>query len=360
MGKDELEQRAIDSGLPKSDTSNAFERFSIRDSLKVPYNTGPTARSFYSPAKAIINAAKGSPKRTSVIPDGIATLQVRPYVIVNGVTIFTTPIPLEFPESAFFDAKASDGELKLTGDYQLLGFVDALRLSPAGLQHFVNPVAPIPRLYLATTAGAKVQQRLVDFASGMSVRMSAARDLNFQFGGPPVGVFQTIVCDRLSEGRGTLGVDDLIMGRGVPLNPEIYYNDRFLPIDFIAPQGEPGTLNPLPPLSSPSPPNPLVFIGWKLVNCVDSVGHPNYPNYNGSPDFGYGCDLEPEFTYLLPDEYPTARVASALSDDNDSFNSQTVSVPEPSAMGTFLAVGVWGGVSWRKRKQHSDSTASDV
>ena len=61
-------------------------------------------------------------------------------------------------------------------------------------------------------------------------------------------------CDRVGFG-GTIGIDDLITGRGVPLNPGVFLG-RNTPRDLFLPAGSTFTLSD-PPGSNPGgPPNP--------------------------------------------------------------------------------------------------------
>jgi hypothetical protein len=96
--------------------------------------------------------------------------------------------------------------------------------------------------------------------------------------------------------------------------------------------------------------------------CIHSTTQKEYPIYDSSwwGQFGYGCDWRPSYS----DNSARMSQMSLTEPDSDSVSTKdfrnAASVPEPSAMGTLLAVGVWGGVSWRKRKQRDSESTSRV
>jgi hypothetical protein len=199
-------------------------------------------------------------------------------------------------------------------------------------------------------------------ADGQSQRISKT-SLIFPRSLNKIAVFQHVACDRLFISDDVVvGKNDIVMGHGSLLNPLLLIDgllDLRPAIAGFRPRGKPDTIGPIPP-EPLSPRAPLALISWRLTNCVNSTLDDNFPNYNGSP-WGYGCDLEPVTMFL--DDYlgpaqASARMASVPSNDSES---KPVSVPEPSAMGTLLAVGAWCGASWHKRKrQESEPTSSDV
>ncbi len=171
----------------------------------------------------------------SVEPDGVAPLLVairtqKP----KGITL------VNYKESIFYDAKAVVGRISLSVEnYQALGFVDALTQSDAGkLYNTPKVIRPTPRLIYLTTS---------DTIIGNSTIEKATRE--------GVALFQHVVCDNIPNG-GTLGTNDIVMGKGIPLNFGIY-KGKPTPSVPLKP-GLPSTLGPLlpqaqtPPLSPPS------------------------------------------------------------------------------------------------------------
>ena len=146
-----------------------------------------------------------------------------------------------FPRSVFFDAKFRETRIQFATDSgQALGYLDHLgNISSAGVsaRRVTNPrERPTPGLVYLTPSDAVV---------GTSIT-SASRTSTYG-----VAVFQHVVCDRVGRG-GRIGVDDLVMGRGVILNPTVF-SGRFTPPNLNLPAGRPFTLSD-PPRNPP--PNP--------------------------------------------------------------------------------------------------------
>jgi hypothetical protein len=133
---------------------------------------------------------------SNVVPDAVEPLIFLELNQSTGQKIVTT-----YPDSIFYEAKAlrpleltsaypvkpdvleDDPEL---GTFQIGGYLDALRYSPAGRVFKLAPVGsgPVPRLVLLTTAGVTVSSRLRQDASNNGVAISQSimcRDLKGAF-----------------------------------------------------------------------------------------------------------------------------------------------------------------------------------
>jgi hypothetical protein len=88
--------------------------------------------------------------------------------------------------------------------------------------------------------------------------------------------------------------------------------------------------------------------------CVNSDLDDNYPIYSstGLGQIGYGCEWRPIYDN-------NAAQASRMS-LIETETKEAASVSEPGTMAAVLAVGLWSGVSWRKRRQQAKSASSGM
>lgn len=117
---------------------------------------------------------------------------------------------IEYQQSLFVDAKLVGNNIAQPvkfstsySNYQLAGFIDVLsNFSPAGLSLRGDIIrAGLPILAIISSREGRVQPKLVGFANENKV-----------------SIFQNIACNN--DG-GTLGVDDLKIGKSIVLNPEL-------------------------------------------------------------------------------------------------------------------------------------------
>ncbi|NJO48359.1 MAG: hypothetical protein HC840_01440 [Leptolyngbyaceae cyanobacterium RM2_2_4] len=162
LTKNRLNQIAAINGIPFNQIGKAFENFAlatIDPNAPIPSNT----KRFPSTERG----AATDGEFQNVIPDGIFPLTVKQPGAPD----------LIFNESVFYEAKAlqpqsitpeypvnpndEDGD---TGRYQILGFLDALRNSPAG-----QGGTGIPALIFLTTSGVTVdfETRAEAFSKGL-------------------------------------------------------------------------------------------------------------------------------------------------------------------------------------------------
>jgi hypothetical protein len=133
---------------------------------------------------------------SNVVPDAVEPLIFIELNQSTGQKLVTT-----YADSIFYEAKALrslelnssypvkpdvlEDEPEL-GSFQIGGYLDALRYSPAGRAFKIAPVGsgPVPRLVLLTTAGVTVSSRLRQEASANGVAISQSimcRDLKGAF-----------------------------------------------------------------------------------------------------------------------------------------------------------------------------------
>ena len=191
------------------DYRTAFEIFSLASFGIQRTANIPTFQPIPSPDRRAFSGGKAS----SVIPDGIGSVT---YIDANGV-------PQTFNNSVFYEAKTKVRVNQSTDDYQPVGYVDVLSRSPAAIRRnqLNSPPYPIPALFYLTPSSTRIGNDVIQ-------RATAER----------VAIFQHIACDNPG---GTLGTNDTVMGRGIPLNPQVYTSvGMFNPVP--APAGTPGTI----------------------------------------------------------------------------------------------------------------------
>lgn len=249
------------------------------------------------------------------------TLLYIPITIVNGVRVPQPPVP--YDESSFYDAKAVGDRIRLkSSNYQTLGFLDALRISRAAISATPPSRLPPPRLNFLTVSSTKIDKDVIDFANGQAGRIPGATI------GPGVVVIQHVVCNNPS---GRLGIDDLVMGYGIFLNPGVL-RGRPVPIDAPRPAGKPDTLGPLPsppagpssPSNPPSSSDPSPCLSG-IQNCCSCTG----------ARYGNNSLIAREGVLNLS---PTIGTAMPLG------FSESISLPSDKVM----RVGKWTGESWSK------------
>lgn len=170
-----------------------------------------------------------------VIPDGVTFIRL---ILIDSGGNTSSRV---YRESVFFDAKFRMTRIQFGADRgQALGYLDYLgNSSRAGraARRITNPnERPTPGLVYLTPSDAVVGTSITGATSTAT------------YG---VAVFQHVACDRTGQG-GRIGVDDLVMGRGIILNPMVFRN-RFTPPELNLPAGRPFTLSD-PPRNPP--PNP--------------------------------------------------------------------------------------------------------
>lgn len=180
-----------------------FEDFAL-GSIQRPKNTKkfPSGERAAATLLDIARGKSGATYHQNVEPDGVTG------ILVQGDD------PAYYADSMFFEAKtggSSKNPIKLsTDDHQILGFIDYLDNSPAGII-FLN--SPIPRLYFLTTANSRFRANIISTATRRGI-----------------AVFQSIACDTTGNG-GILGTDDMIMGRSILLNEEVYLQTDIESVD---------------------------------------------------------------------------------------------------------------------------------
>jgi hypothetical protein len=110
--------------------------------------------------------------------------------------------------------------------------------------------------------------------------------------------------------------------------------------------------NPVPIRRRDKCPDGLMLIGnictsplaWSEY-CVNSDLDDSYPIYSstGLGQIGYGCEWQPIYDN---NSTQASRMSLIETETKDA-----ASVSEPGTMAAVLAVGLWSGVSWRKRRQ---------
>jgi len=203
LTKARLDAIAANQGIPVGEAPLAFQNFAlatIRPGTPIPENK----RKFASPERE----AKTGGKLKNVVPDGVLSLMVYPPLFP----------PEEYQDSVFYEVKALSGGLLPPSydDYQILGFLDALNRSDAGV------AGRIPAIIFLTTADVR--------------QISAATTREAFFKG--VGVWHSIGCEI------TGSFNNLQLGQASLRNPEVYIIRLTFP-EFIGP-GMPGRffLNP--------------------------------------------------------------------------------------------------------------------
>lgn len=252
MTKAALVQRASQLNIPNTGNrvEAAFENFAFESiSSTAPAIQRNNNRRFKYDSKLRENATKDKPRSrgrdTRVEPDAVNTLTVVPVAFINGIPVPKPEEAVHYPESSFYDAKATKSRIRLKdGNYQILGFLDALDNSLAGkawrLPQSIPPEeVPVPRMQFLTVADTYIAEDVKKFANEHKIAL-----------------FQYVVCDNLPNG-GQLGTDDLIMGKGILINPSVYKKpDRPIPIDIPRLPGRAGSLGSLSNNPPPDPDNP--------------------------------------------------------------------------------------------------------
>ena len=172
-----------------------FEQFSLR-SLNITPNTTPKRTTVRSRSR-------------NVVPDGLADLPQTLRGLRTGRVINRN-----FRDSIFYEAKTTERiRLSTGGDRQVAGFLDALNRSSAARFTRRNPTAPlnpVPTLVFLTPADTTIGNSTLGDARNKQI-----------------GIFQHVACDNPN---GTPGVNDVVMGRGISLNPEIFTARGFAPV----------------------------------------------------------------------------------------------------------------------------------
>ncbi len=239
-----------------------FEEFAL-SSVNVTRNTA--RRRFPSDARR----AKTNKKYSNVEPDGI--------------TFATVPL--------------TNGQVRTyqKDDYQPLGYIDYLtEYSEAGdaARSIIEPhLRPTPTLIYLTVA---------DTIIGNTVIADATKE--------KVALFQHVLCNNT---KGKIGVDDLIMGKGIPLNLSVFTGRAPLTLNPL-PQGRAGTL------SNPSLDLTLLFdttlsmdddlylvknSALELVNQLFSdipSARVAIADYRDFPNYPYGSSGDYPYQTLLP------------------------------------------------------------
>lgn len=239
MTKAAVIQRASLLNIPNTgnQVETAFEAFAIR-SLSVPPNVNRIFR-----YESELRQRRSGNTESFVEPDSAIPVEYARIAIVNGEPVVQEVVI--YLESFFYDSKLVKGRIRnKDGNYQILGFLDALLHSPAGRatrppQNLPPNRVPPPRMAFLTGADAYIAKDVKDFADEHKIAL-----------------FQYVVCDNIPNG-GRLGSTDLIMGRGVLINPGVFTNPtRPTPIEIPLGAGTPNTLAPLPPPPTTSTPPP--------------------------------------------------------------------------------------------------------
>jgi hypothetical protein len=192
--------------IPKNKLWLAFENFAISSATTQQSNK----RQFSSPLRSTMSGGRYS----NVVPDAVASLIFLELNPATGQKIVRT-----YADSIFYEAKALrplvlnssypvspdvlEDEPEL-GTFQIGGYLDALRYSPAGRAFKASVSGPVPRLVLLTTSGVTVSARLRQDATANGVAIS-----------------QAIMC------KDPLG--NLYMGPLYIHNPSIYDSPRTIP-----------------------------------------------------------------------------------------------------------------------------------
>ncbi|KYC41330.1 hypothetical protein WA1_21725 [Scytonema hofmannii PCC 7110] len=180
---------------------DVFEAFALR-SIGIRKYTGPI---IYSSLRD--RETKGGIK--NVEPDGYTTL----FLLIKDETTNQVIKQYSFPNSIIFDAKAVNTRMPYSySEHQLAGYIDILSRSPAATGTLSNGQRATPRLVLLTSADAIVGENLKEFATQQGV-----------------AIYQQIVCTNFT---GIPKLTDLIMGRPINLNPNVYTSKRAKPNNF--------------------------------------------------------------------------------------------------------------------------------
>jgi hypothetical protein len=208
LTKARLDAIAVDQGIPIGQAPLAFQNFAlatIRPGTLIPENK----RKFASPERE----AKTGGKLKNVVPDGVLSL------------VFNPPFfpPEVYEDSVFYEVKALSGGLLPPSydEYQILGFLDALSRSDAGV------AGSVPAIIFLTTADVR--------------QISAATVAEATF--KNVGVWHSIGCEIPGN------LNNLQLGQASLRNPEVYIFRLTFP-ESIGP-GMPGRLFLNPPNSAP-------------------------------------------------------------------------------------------------------------
>jgi hypothetical protein len=235
------ERSCLNLGIPIN-KSRITSRASATNRRTLNDNKGSFERAAIRSVRVTLNRSQDFPSEqrrsryrvARVEPDGItsAMLTVIDRRGITGVRVYIN--------SVFFDAKFRMTRIGFTtDDGQALGYLDYLgNSSSAGraARRITNPLLrPTPGLVYLTPSDAVI---------GTSI---TGDNRTATYG---VAVFQHVACDRTGQG-GRIGVDDLVMGRGIILNPTVF-NNRFPPPNLDLPAGRPFTLSD-PPRNPPTP-----------------------------------------------------------------------------------------------------------
>lgn len=312
-------QAASCGGLPALNQSQIINRASQRNKDTIRENGGSfeiaTLRSLGLNKN---NEALPSPRRGlgifSVIPDGVRALTL--VEVTNGAITYYR----RYTKSIFYDAKFVNGTINPSSSQnQTRGFMDHLdRESAAGRVRGVITRAsrrPTPQLRYMTPTNTSIGRETLRLANRRRV-----------------AVYQHLVCDTTEVG-GVIGVNDLTVGIGVLLNPNVYRARATPPAVGVgvASFGEVFTL------SNPPEPddddgggggggNPCSFAG-----CA-SFSPARRDNLIEESDFNFGKHLSVPTDALLQD-----KISSYL--------------PSNAPSTSEMDVGKWKGQSWKNNIQ---------
>lgn len=227
LNKEQIKQRRPKNANSRKDITALFEQFVINQ-VEADPDTSLKRNIFEQGGKRYLSAFRKSKGKANVEPDLVGSVFVS--IIENGV--FKELI--EYKESFFIDAKvvgsSTTAPVKFSrsySKYQLAGFIDVLRDSEAGVSLRTQPPvrASLPVLAIISSSDGRILPNLVLFANNNQVSLR-----------------QSIACNNAA---GTLGKDDLQIGKSILINPELSVSVGDTPdepIDFTNIGRTPGTL----------------------------------------------------------------------------------------------------------------------
>lgn len=229
LSKAQIRARKPANANPRKDITALFEQFVINQAAADP-NTSLKKNVFEQGGDRFPSAFRKSKGKPNVEPDLVGSVFVS--IVENGQVVET----ITYEKSFFADAKlvesSTTAPVKFSrsySKYQLAGFIDVLRDSPAGVSLRTQPPvrAALPLLTIISSSDGRIQPNLVKFANDNKVSLR-----------------QSIACNNAA---GTLGKNDLQIGKSILINPELSVSvgdSPNEPIDFTTIGATPGTLPP--------------------------------------------------------------------------------------------------------------------
>lgn len=261
------------------------------------------------------------PQVINYIPDAVES--IRYTLVYENQTLG----PFIYDRSLYIDAKALQRAIGFgPRDRQSVGFIFGLSQSPAGIASIPTPspvqpvVNPIPVLRYLTTS---------DTSIGKSLRTAA-----FLL---QVEIQQQFVCDNFGgDLGGRIGLNDLIMGEIVTINPEVFASTPGIRSEELERRITAGTLGPLRD-DNGNGGNGGNGNGGGPCSTGDCLSFSPAPRHNliEESDFNFGKHLSEPI--------------------NNSSQSETSAKLSPNASEpSEIAVGKWRGTSWKDRSQQKN------